>query len=211
MSGRISKNKSPKLELSTDRRNALVSAILGNPSIMAVCSYCERRGKSSCQASLSDSSRCLDCVQHGQSRCDIQGLSAQQIRRLGAIHQRTEAELDAAEEELERASAKVRRLRKQKKMWLEKMMRAVSRGIDTVEELERVEKEEAEREARRVEEQRPSSSGDQFSGVSIDPIFLDDDVALSPSFFVGMGVTASGSSGPDAVSGGTASGGVAHG
>ena len=39
---------------------------------------------------------------------------------------------------------RVLRLRKQKKMWFEKMMRAISRGIDIVEELERVEREEAD-------------------------------------------------------------------
>ncbi|EJP60702.1 uncharacterized protein BBA_10348 [Beauveria bassiana ARSEF 2860] len=55
-----------------------------------------------------------------------------------------ESELEAAEEELKKASAKVRRLRKQKKLWFEKMMRAIARGIDNVKELERVEREEAE-------------------------------------------------------------------
>ena len=42
------------------------------------------------------------------------------------------------------AEERVLRLRKQKRAWFEKMMRAVSRGIDSVEELERVEREEAE-------------------------------------------------------------------
>ena len=69
------------------------------------------------------------------------------------------------------------------------MIRAVSRGIDNVEELERVEHEEAERDARRVEEQRPPASSGLFSNVDLDPVFLPDDVALSPSFFIGMGVS----------------------
>ncbi|ORY67543.1 uncharacterized protein BCR38DRAFT_510657 [Pseudomassariella vexata] len=46
--------------------------------------------------------------------------------------------------ELQSAEEKVLRLRKQKKMWFEKMMRAVRRGIDSVEELERVDRAEAE-------------------------------------------------------------------
>ncbi|AEO54806.1 hypothetical protein MYCTH_2313167 [Thermothelomyces thermophilus ATCC 42464] len=41
------------------------------------------------------------------------------------------------------AEERVLRLRKQKRMWFEKMMRAIARGIDSVEELERVEREEA--------------------------------------------------------------------
>jgi hypothetical protein len=59
---------------------------------------------------------------------------------------------------LEEAENKVFRLRKQKKLWLEKMMRAVRRGISSVEELEKVEKEEAEREAGRLLSDRPSSA-----------------------------------------------------
>lgn len=47
------------------------------------------------------------------------------------------------------ADAKVERLRLQKKRWREKFLRALRRGIASVEELERVEKEEAEREAAR--------------------------------------------------------------
>ena len=40
--------------------------------------------------------------------------------------------------------AKIDRLRKQKKLWYEKMRRAVARGITDLEELDRVEREEAE-------------------------------------------------------------------
>jgi pyruvate/2-oxoglutarate dehydrogenase complex dihydrolipoamide acyltransferase (E2) component len=135
----------------------------------------------------------VDCVLHGQSRCDIRGLSAQQIRRIGAHHQRAEQELDVAEEELERASAKVRRLRKQKKMWLDKMMRAVSRGIDSVEELERVEREEAEEAAQKQATPSAASSSELvFSEIEIDPVFLQEGVELSPSWFVGMGVSGPG-------------------
>ena len=52
--------------------------------------------------------------------------------------------MEAAEAELAASMAKVNRLRQQKRMWFEKMKRAISRGVDTVEELERVEREEAE-------------------------------------------------------------------
>ncbi|EJT68143.1 hypothetical protein GGTG_14278 [Gaeumannomyces tritici R3-111a-1] len=52
-------------------------------------------------------------------------------------HNKLEAKLVAAKE-------KVLRLQKQKRMWLDKVIRAVRRGIDSVEELVRVKREEAE-------------------------------------------------------------------
>ncbi|KAK1837801.1 hypothetical protein CCHR01_19575 [Colletotrichum chrysophilum] len=75
-------------------------------------------------------------------------------------------------------------------MWFEKMMRAVRRGIDSVEELERVEREEAEAEQRRREEARPSSAGSNHLPVD----FVGDwdtvcpDVALSPSLLAEFGL-----------------------
>jgi hypothetical protein len=69
-------------------------------------------------------------------------------------HEAVEAELEAAEEESERirlraekeiaaANAKVRLLRKQKKMWAERVTKMVRRGLASLEELDRVEAEEA--------------------------------------------------------------------
>ncbi|RYP76937.1 hypothetical protein DL771_001490 [Monosporascus sp. 5C6A] len=58
------------------------------------------------------------------------------------IHRKLELELEAAEEEADQVNARLRRLRKQKRMWYEKMMKAVTRGIDNLEELERLEREE---------------------------------------------------------------------
>ncbi|KAK8007035.1 hypothetical protein PG989_001025 [Apiospora arundinis] len=58
------------------------------------------------------------------------------------------AEIEEVEERRREMDAKVQRLRKQKKLWFEKMMRAVQRGLNSVEELECVEREEAKEEAR---------------------------------------------------------------
>ena len=77
------------------------------------------------------------------------------LEHVGAQYHKLEEEMAKAEEERRAMDAKIERLRKQKKMWFEKMMRAVRRGISSVEELERVEKEEADREAARVAEDRP--------------------------------------------------------
>uniref|UniRef100_A0A8H7TMG4 Uncharacterized protein n=1 Tax=Bionectria ochroleuca TaxID=29856 RepID=A0A8H7TMG4_BIOOC len=74
------------------------------------------------------------------------------------------------------------------------MMRAVSRGIDSIEELERIEKKEAEEAARKAassSEVTPSSEP-VFSEIEIDPVFLQEGVELSPSWFVGMGVSGPG-------------------
>jgi seryl-tRNA synthetase len=141
----------------------------------------------------------------------MKGLSPQQLRRIAAHHTRFEAEVVESEEKLSEMQnelskmqnnlsemqSKVFRLRKQKKLWFEKMMRAVARGIDSVEELERVEREELEREAAQRPEAssssvpigRSSSVGfasaefeqewaEQFGSVPLDPALMEDfDVA----------------------------------
>ena len=150
MSGRIEKRK-PRAK-KTEQKDALLAAILSHSVTMPSCSYCEGRGLESCEVSPQDSSRCAECVRLGRSRCDVQGVAPEELRRIAAQHQKLEDELQAAEE-------KVLRLRKQKRMWYEKMMRAVRRGIDSVEELDRIEREEAaEEERRRATEVVPTSS-----------------------------------------------------
>ena len=70
------------------------------------------------------------------------------------------------------------------------MMRAMRRSISSVEELERVEKEEAEHEAARVVENRPPSSDSNH----LDEAFIDDwnslypGVVLDPSIMVDFGL-----------------------
>lgn len=196
MSGRIAKlvrsrSRHPK----TLERDALLELILQHPVDMPACSYCESRGLSSCQVG-EDGERCTECIRHNQSRCDVKGLSASQLRNIGAQHSKVDAELDAAEEELELAAVRVRRLRKQKKLWFEKMVRAIRRGIDSVEELERVEKEEAEAAARKaaLEEAERSKTPspvlpDDFAGLWED---VYPNVALSPSVLADFGLVSGG-------------------
>ncbi|KAG8421909.1 hypothetical protein J3458_022450 [Metarhizium acridum] len=111
---------------------------------MKACARCARMGLPQCEASVSDSSRCVKCVVDKQGNCDIAGVTPQQLRSIADQHYKLERELEEAEERALAENQKVLRLRKQKKLWFEKMMRAVARGIDNVEELERVEREEAE-------------------------------------------------------------------
>lgn len=109
---------------------------------MPACSSCESR-KVPCLASEKDSSRCADCVRYKRGNCDFQGLSPAQMQKLVAQHSVAEAELETAEEELEAVAAKVRRLRQQRRLWSDKIAQAMRRGLDTIEELDRVEAEEA--------------------------------------------------------------------
>jgi hypothetical protein len=89
------------------------------------------------------------------------------------------------------AEERVLRLRKQKKMWFEKMMRAVSRGIDTVEELERVEREEAEASAAEAAAAPPpDSTTPPLLGAEFAPLWdaVYPDVSLEPSLLAEFGL-----------------------
>jgi hypothetical protein len=189
---RVSKQRSKTRPSSTGRRDVLLGAILNNPLLveMPSCSFCEGRGISSCQISPLDSSRCVECVRLGRSQCDVLGVSPEQLRKIADQHAVVEKGLEGAEEELRTAALKVERLRKQKKMWFEKMMRAIRRGIDSLEELERVEREEAEKEQRRLDEERPPSAGSNPLPIedSFDFNVFNPDVAMSPSFLADLGL-----------------------
>jgi hypothetical protein len=128
----------------TVQRDVLVETILLSPIKMKnPCAFCAKRNLS-CEVSPSDSSRCVECVKHTQSFCEAQGVTSQQLRKLSATYSKLDAEMERAEEEWFAMGAKVKRLRQQKRAWAEKMARAISRGIDSVEELEELERREAE-------------------------------------------------------------------
>lgn len=133
--------------------SVIFMSILAHSLKTKKCTYCEDKG-SECLYSSDDSTRCSQCVIDQKSLCDARQLSPAQFRRVAAQHIKLEEEIEAAEEEhkreLERlyqTSENVERLRKQKKLWYRKMVRAVARGIEDVEELDRVERKEAERES----------------------------------------------------------------
>lgn len=199
MSDRVKKKaKSKNPHLKTVQRVELLESILRSPITMKrPCSFCESR-ELRCEASPSDSSRCLECVRRGRSQCDVFGVSVQQLNRIVAQHDKLESEMEKAEAELATSMAKVNRLRLQKRMWFEKMARAISRGIDTVEELERVEREEAEALA------AAEASADPPAAPSIPPCFDDDfaplwdnvypEVPLEPSLMADFGLIGGGPS-----------------
>jgi hypothetical protein len=186
MSSRVRKPKS-KPAASTLRSNHLLAAILSADDllIMRPCSSCESKSLDSCEVSKTDSSRCAECVRAKRPNCDVLGVSPAQLRTIASQHQKLEDELMAAEE-------RVLRLRKQKKMWFEKMMRAISRGIDTVEELERVEAEEARKlsEAEASSAPPPASSTPPLLDADFAPLWDDvyPGVPLQPSLMADFGL-----------------------
>jgi hypothetical protein len=184
MSDRVEKKqKSKQPKPSTVRKNKLLQVILASDLLeMPSCSNCEEKGLATCEVSPSNPGRCVRCVRDTLSHCDVQEFSVKNLERAGRQFHEHELALEKLEEERRIMDAKIERLRKQKKMWFEKMMRAVRRGISSVEELERVEKEEAEREAARQTEGRPSSPDshllDGFNwDVSFPDVPLSADVA----------------------------------
>lgn len=206
MSGRVGKSRAKARSSKTDERDSLLAAVLSSASFtMARCSYCEDRNLD-CRTANENSSRCSSCIGANQSNCDARGLSPEQLNRVAAQHRRLELELEAAEEEADAVNARLRRLRKQKRMWYEKMMRAVSRGIDNLAELERVEKEE-EAEAERVrlaaevqavvsEESVATASDPLFEGFDWNSVDVGNAVVDWSGFLPGSGsaeVVASGS------------------
>ncbi|KAF3768397.1 hypothetical protein M406DRAFT_243406, partial [Cryphonectria parasitica EP155] len=99
-----------------------------------------------CFASEEDSLRCMECIKYKHGNCNMHGLLPSQVEKIVAQHSAAEAALDNAEEELERAIAKVCWLRKQRKLWAEKIACAVHRSLNTIEELDCVEAEKLARE-----------------------------------------------------------------
>ncbi|KAH9431999.1 hypothetical protein MCOR02_006704 [Pyricularia oryzae] len=113
------------------------------------------------------------------------GISREQLHRLAAQHSKLDADVEAQElrllereQELAAERQKLLRLRSQKKMWFEKMMRAVRRGIDNLEELDRVEREEAEQEERR-------RSAEVLPEVSLESLLPDSNFVWDSTFPMG--------------------------
>lgn len=166
----------------TRQRDSLLRAIMsGADKSDKRCSYCVSKNLQDCLVSPLDSSRCFECVRLNKSYCDVQGLTPDQLDRVSAQHFRLEEELEEAEDVLAEAAAKVARLRKQKRVWYDRMRRAVARGISDLEELDRVEREEAEAAARQAVVSVPSSAGPSQSVDAVDWSAFDLDPSLFPS------------------------------
>lgn len=139
-------------EKKAEQRDALLEAILRNAITMKrPCSFCKSRGYT-CKSSPSDSSSCYECVARHEPHCDAQGVSLQQLRRITSQYDKYEVEMEEAERARAELDAKINRLRLLKRKWSESMSRALSRGVETVEDLEELERQEAEESKRREAE-----------------------------------------------------------
>ncbi len=83
-----------------------------------------------------DFSRCIEYVRKNRLGCNVLNISSKQLLTISVQHLHTEAELKKVKEY-------IARLRKQKKMWYEKLIRTISQDIFDIEELKRIEAEEA--------------------------------------------------------------------
>src|SRR5689334_16602483 len=124
MADRVNK-KRKAVKPSTERKNLLFAAIAGTGFEMPSCSSCEERGKDTCEVSPLNPDRCVPCVRGGLSHCDVKEFSAKALEKAGKQFHEHELALQEAEEELQQQLRKIDRLRKQKKLWFERMMRAV--------------------------------------------------------------------------------------
>ena len=131
-----------------------------------------------------DFSRCVEYIRKNCSSYNILDVSFKQLLVISAQHLRIEAELEKIEE-------RIVHLRKQKKMWREKLTYTISRDIFDIEELEKMEAEEAVRSSG-VEEQavhavKQESAGPEGPLDSNDWLFPSDFV-LSSSLLVDLGI-----------------------
>jgi len=153
---RISKICPPRIVLSPASAASLLRGLIGRLSEMPDCSHCSSFNKN-CQPSDLDSSRCTECVRSHRSGCDLLGPSHSQFLKVAEHHEKVEAELEFAENDLEEAQkevlaaqlraadkiARVRILRKQKRIWAERVVRMVRRGLASLEALDEIEAKEA--------------------------------------------------------------------
>lgn len=156
--------------------------------MVSPCSFCLDR-KLECIAS-SESERCLECVRSHQSLCEAKGVSPQDLKKIGGQFSKLESQVREVDSQLSDLLARSARLHKQKDLWSKKMLRAIQRGIHDVEELDRVEAEEAAVAER--ERLKSLGSGPAPSDSAVDVAFFDLDAvdwsALEiPSLEVGQG------------------------
>lgn len=192
MSSRVKKTKSKTPHPKTIRRDALLELILQAP-ITIKRSYAFYKKRSlSCEMSLSDSSRYVAYINGNQSLCDAQGVTIQQLRYIASQYSKLEAEIEEAENKRTILDTKINYLCLQKKIQFEKMTRAISRRIDTIEELEHVECEEVEAAAASEASANPSITSDTPPCLSPSFIPLQNDiypeVPLEPSLLAEFGL-----------------------
>ena len=103
------------------------------------CSRC-RQSSSECRL-LMGSSKCGNCTRRGL-KCDVRDVSTEDFAKVDKEAARLDAEVERMEEEEELLRARLKRFKRLRKALHEKELEMVRRGLDNIEELERIEDEE---------------------------------------------------------------------
>lgn len=150
---------------------------------MAPCGFCQSRGRR-CIVSSSDAKRCSECCRAGRPKCDFKS----KLPTLGdwASLDRQRQKLRDEEEE---AMAKILRLRKQQRLLDEREKAMIERGLSTLDELDKAEEEEKQKEAAELARQEATAqalneASDFLSDPGVDPHAF---VGLPDSFWAGLG------------------------
>ncbi len=136
MSNHISKQRKTSFEQFLTYKIHLLRSLSSDLFKILFCNHYVRLKFLLYEVSLLDSFYCVEYIRKNRLGCDVLGVSSKQLLAISIQYLCTEAELKEAEK-------RIVRLRKQKKMQREKLIRTISRGIFDMEELERVEVEEA--------------------------------------------------------------------
>ncbi|KAF3768276.1 hypothetical protein M406DRAFT_249884 [Cryphonectria parasitica EP155] len=81
-------------------RDLLVSRLLENFIEMPVCSYCEDCSFEFCKVFPGDSSRCIECIRLGCSKCNVISSSPEKLRNIAIQHRKLENEIEKRKIEL---------------------------------------------------------------------------------------------------------------
>ncbi len=110
------------------------------------------------------SKKCGNCTRRGL-RCDVRDVTDRDFEKIDKEASRLDAEIRKSREDMELAMARWKRFERLREVLKEKEIEMVRRGLDNIEELERVEDEER---AVAQQAQRPSS-------VPPDPVTMLED------------------------------------
>ena len=103
------------------------------------CSRCAQQ-KVECRRILG-AKKCGNCTRRG-CKCDVQDVTAPQFERIDKERQRIKSEIRQSREAMEAAMARWKRFERLQESLEEREAELIRRGLDNIEELERVEAEE---------------------------------------------------------------------
>ncbi|KAG8407156.1 hypothetical protein J3458_022453 [Metarhizium acridum] len=139
-SDRVSKQRSrPNQKIDRKRLSEFISAF---GFVMPSCDSCRKNNRECIVAEGKD--RCSECALRGYTSCNPGGTSSDAYNRVLREKDRLDRERASAEEDLERAMARLQRIRRQEKFLRQKAAEMIARGVESLDELEAQERLELE-------------------------------------------------------------------